>query len=136
MMESLPEGVQADEVNATIVDIEGGLTQLSRSKAVNRIDDWHRILDESDRDDLHEIADGLGELKERLLGPDLDADAIGETLARLGEQTVVASQHATREEVGKAVERLGNLLLHAGHALRGPHPDATDSDTADSDASE
>lgn len=120
MMESLPEGVQADEVNATIDDLEGGLDQLSRSKAVNRIDDWHRILDESDRDDLREIADGLGELKRRLLGPDLDADAIGETLARLGEQTVDASQHAEREEVGKAVERLGTLLLHAGHALRGP----------------
>ena len=120
MMESLPEGVQADEVNATIDDLEGGLTLLSRSKAVNRIDDWRRILDESDRDDLREIADGLGELKSRLLGPDLDANAIGETLARLGKQTTAASQHAAREEVGKAVGRLGTLLLHAGHALRGP----------------
>jgi hypothetical protein len=126
MMESLPEGVQADEVRATIDDLESGLHLLSRSKAVNRIDDWHRILDESDRDDLHAIAEGLGELKGRLLGPDLDADAIGQTLARLGEQTLAASEHATREDVGKAVERLGNLLLHAGHALRGPQPSTSD----------
>ena len=86
MMESLPEGVQADEVNATIDDLEGGLTLLSRSKAVNRIDDWRRILSESDRADLKQIAEGLGELKSRLLGPDLDANAIGEALARLGER--------------------------------------------------
>jgi hypothetical protein len=125
-MESLPVGVQADEVRATIDDLESGLPLLSRSKAVNRIDDWHRILDESDRDDLAQIADGLGELKARLLGPDLDAGAISDTLTRLGKQTVAASRQSTTEEVGKAVERLGNLLLHAGHALRGPHPTPTE----------
>ena len=120
MMESLPPGVQAAEVNATIDDLEQGLDQFPLSKSVNRIDDWHRILDESDRADLNEIADGLGELKAHLLGPDLDGDAIGEILARLGEQTVAASKDAEQEETGKAVERLGTLLLHAGHALRGP----------------
>ncbi len=120
MMESLPPGVQAAEVHATIDDLEQGLDQFPLSKSVNRIDDWHRILDESDRADLNEIADGLGELKAHLLGPDLDGDAIGEILARLGEQTVAASKDAEQEETGKAVERLGTLLLHAGHALRGP----------------
>lgn len=120
MMESLPQGVQIDEVNATIDDLEPGLDQFPLSKAVNRIDDWRRILNESDRADLQQIAEGLGELKSRLLGPDLDGGAIGEALARLGKQTVAASEEAEREDIGKAVERLGNLLLHAGHALRGP----------------
>lgn len=120
MMESLPEGVQADEVNATIDDLERGLDAFPLSKSVNRIDDWRRILGESDRADLNEIADGLGELKATLLGPDLDGDAIGAALARLGEQTVAASKEAEHEATGKAVERLGNLLLHVGHALRGP----------------
>ncbi len=126
MMESLPQGVQAAEVNATIDDLEQGLDQFPLSKAVNRIDDWHRILDESDRADLKQIADGLGELKSRLLGPDLDGDAIGETLAQLGKQTVAASKEAEREDIGKVVERLGTLLLHAGHALRGPHEPDTE----------
>ena len=123
MIESLPEGVQAAELNATIDDLERGLDEFPLSKSVNRIDDWHRILDESDRADLNEIADGLGELKASLLGPDLDGDAIGAILARLGKQTVEASKSAEREEIGKAVERLGNVLLHAGHALRGPRAD-------------
>jgi hypothetical protein len=123
MIESLPEGVQAAELNATIDDLERGLDEFPLSKSVNRIDDWHRILDESDRADLNEIADGLGELKASLLGPDLDGDAIGAILARLGKQTVAAAKDAEREEIGKAVERLGNVLLHAGHALRGPRAD-------------
>jgi hypothetical protein len=120
MIESLPEGVQAAELNATIDDLERGLDEFPLSKSVNRIDDWHRILDESDRADLNEIADGLGELKASLLGPDLDGGAIGAILARLGKQTVAAAKDAEREEIGRAVERLGNVLLHAGHALRGP----------------
>jgi hypothetical protein len=122
MPASLPEGVQTAEVRATIDDLERGLHVLSRSKATNRIDDWHRVLSESNRDDLRQVAEGLSELKDHLLGPDLDGDAIGDALARLGEQTVAASQQATSEDTGKAVERLGNLLLHAGHALRGPRP--------------
>src|SRR5690554_2632657 len=122
MLASLPEGVQADEVRATIHDLEGGLVQLSRAKAVRRIEDWSRILSESDRDDLQAIAEGLQELHDALLGPDLDADAIGALLARLGEQTVEAAQTGENDEVQRAVERLGHLLTHAGHALRGPRP--------------
>jgi hypothetical protein len=126
MTDSLPVGVQAGEVRATIDDLDGGLALLSRSQAVDRIDGWRRRLDASDRDDLRAIADGLGTLKACLLGPDLDADAIGQALVRLGKQTVAASRQPTTEEVGKAVERLGFLLLHAGHALRGPRAAATD----------
>lgn len=121
-MDSPPDDVRADEVRTTIDDLQPGLALLPRAKAVNRIDHWHRILDASDRDDLQQIAGGLSTLKSHLLGPDLDADAIGATLARLGEQTIAAAGRAEHDEVGAAVERLGLLLLHAGHALRGPRP--------------
>ncbi|MDX1530360.1 MAG: hypothetical protein R3362_02420 [Rhodothermales bacterium] len=120
MIESLPEGVQADEVRATIDDLEAGLHQLPLSKAVNRIDDWQRILRERERDDLAAIADGLEELHRRLTGPDLSAYAIGKLLVRLGKQTGKVAETAEREDVRQAVARLGDLLFHAGHALRGP----------------
>ena len=122
MTDSLPDEVRADEVCATINDLQPGLAALSRSKAISRIEHWHRLLSASGRDDLQQIAEDLSTLKSRLLGPDLDAEAIGTTLARLGEQTAAAAEHAVQDDVGMAVERLGHLLLHAGHALRGPHP--------------
>ena len=124
MNDSLPDGTPTAEVDATITDLQHGFGALPLSRAVDRIDAWHRALAASDRADLNAIADGLGALKARLLGPELDGDAIGEILARLGAQTVAASEEAEDEATGRAVERLGNLLLHAGHALRGPRANA------------
>jgi len=118
----LPDEVRADEVRATIDDLQPGFAALSRSKAISRIEHWHRLLSASSRDDLRQIAKDLSTLKSHLLGPDLDARAIGTTMARLGEQTAAAAEHAVHDEVGMVVERLGHLLLHAGHALRGPRP--------------
>ena len=122
MTDSLLDSARADEVRATIDDLQPGFAALSRSKAISRIEHWHRLLSASSRDDLRQIAKDLSTLKSHLLGPDLDARAIGTTMARLGEQTAAAAEHAVHDEVGMVVERLGHLLLHAGHALRGPRP--------------
>lgn len=122
MTDALPDGTRADAVRATIDVLQTGLALIPRAQAVNRIDDWHRILSASDRAELQQIAEGLTTLKSQLLGPNLDADAIGATLARLGEQTAAAAKHAEHDDVKTAVERLGHVLLHAGHALRGPRP--------------
>jgi hypothetical protein len=121
-MDPVPDSVRAAEVRATIDDLQPGLALISRAKAANRIDDWHRVLSASDREDMQRIAKGLAALKSQLLGPDLDGESIGTTLAQLGRQTVAASEHAAQEDLGVAVERLGYLLMHAGHALRGPRP--------------
>jgi len=120
--DSFPDGAGAPEVRATIDDLQPGLAALSRRTAVSQVEYWHRLLSASDRDDLQQIADDLSALKSHLLGPDLNADAIGATLTRLGKQTAAAAEHAEHDEVGTAVRRLGHLLLHAGHALRGPRP--------------
>ena len=120
MTASLTDSDPVAEARTTIDDLERGFAAVPLSNAVNQIDHWHRVLAASERTDLNAIADGLGELKACLLGPGLHGDAIGTLLARLGAQTVAASEGAEHEEVGRAVERLGNLLLHAGHALRGP----------------
>ena len=89
---------------------------------MNQIERWHGVLSASDHGEFQQLADGLAALKSELLGPDPDADAIGSVLTRLGKQTTAAATHAEHDAVGAAVERLGHLLLHAGHALRGPRP--------------
>lgn len=122
MIDALPHDAQTEEVRATIADLQPGLAVLPRGKAVSQIDHWHRLLSTSDRDDLRQIADDLSALKSHLLGPEIDAETIGATLTRLGEQTVAAADRAEHDAMGTAVERLGHLLLHAGHALRGPRP--------------
>lgn len=122
MTDALPHDAQTEEVRATIADLQPGLAALPRGKAVSRIDHWHRLLSTSDRNDLRQIAEDLSALKSHLLGPEIDAETIGATLTRLGEQTAAAAERAEHNEVGLAVRRLGHLLLHAGHALRGPRP--------------
>ncbi len=112
----------AESVRATLADLERGLTQLPLAAAVGHIDGWHQALAASERADLRAVADGLGELRELLAGPGLSADAVGRLLARLGEQTGAAAEHADDPDTAKAVARLGDLLFHAGHALRGPRP--------------
>jgi hypothetical protein len=114
--EELPRDVQPDQIRATISELEQGLEQIPLSKAVNRLDDWQRILDASDRDDLKEIARGLRELHGLLTGPNLDGRAIGDKLASLGEQTTHAADEA-EDEVRTRLKRLGSILVHSGRAL-------------------
>ncbi len=117
-MDPIPAETRAAELAATIDDLEGGLTQLPLSKAVNRIDDWRRKLLAVGRDDLRPIADDLGALHAHLTGEHLDGQAIGRLLVRLGEATAGVAGDAD-EALHRGLARLGSLLQHAGHALAG-----------------
>lgn len=125
-MDSIPNETEAAEVAATIDDLQGGLTQLPLSKAVNKIDDWKRKIEDTEREDLRPIAANLGRLHASLVGADLDGRAISALLVELGEQTEAAAGNTepattgdTTEDLQKNLQRLGSLLRHAGGALGG-----------------
>ena len=140
-MDTIPSGTHAAELNATVEDLERGLSQLPLSKAINRIDDWQREIRATEREDLLPIADGLEELHGLLVGEDLDGAAIGDLMVSLGERTEAAADGADAR-LQNGLKRLGSLLRHAGGALAGnarhgggpkpagsdPGPDAAGSD--------
>ena len=124
-MNQVPNETAAAEVAATVDYLERGLTEIPLAKALNRIDDWKRKIDETGREDLKPIAVGLGELHQCLTGAQaLDAGRIGSVLVRLGEQTEAAEVSAStlgdsNAELTSSLARLGSLLRHAGSALGG-----------------
>ncbi len=123
-MDTIPNETEAAEVEATIDDLERGLTAFPLSKAVNKIDDWKRKIEATERADLLPIAAGLGELHTALTGEGLDGGRIGAILVRLGEQTETAEVSEattgdTNVDLANALKRLGSLLRHAGGALAG-----------------
>ena len=128
-MDTVPNETEAAEVKATIDDVERGLTSIPLSKAVNKIDDWKRKIEETERQDLLPIAAGLGELRQSLVGEGIDGIRIGAILTRLGEQTEAAADDVpppttgdTTEDLVNNLKRLGSLLRHAGAALVGTQP--------------
>lgn len=125
-MDTIPNETEAAEVAATIDDIERGLTALPLSKAINRIDDWKRKIEATERADLLPIAAALGELHQSLTGESIDGIRIGAILVRLGEQTEAAANDVspattgdTNVDLSNNLKRLGSLLRHAGGALGG-----------------
>ena len=117
-MDPIPTDTHNAEIQATIDELETGLQQLSLSKAVNRIDDWKREIEATERADLRPIADGLGDLHGALTGEGVDGATVGALLVRLGEQTEEAAGSA-EDALQNGLKRLGSLLRHAGGALAG-----------------
>ena len=122
-MDPLPTDTHNAEIQATIDELELGLTQLPLSKGVNRIDDWKRQIEVTEREDLQPIADGLGELHEALAGTGVNGATVGSILVRLGEQTEAVADDA-EDALVKPLKRLGSLLRHAGAALAGDSGEA------------
>lgn len=117
-MDPLPTATHNAEINATIDELEAGLTQLPLSKGVNRIDDWKREIEATERADLQPIADALGDLHEALTGEGVNGATVGALLVRLGQMTEASADDA-EEALQNGLRRLGSLLRHAGGALSG-----------------
>ena len=118
LMDPIPTATHSAELKATIDELELGLAQLPLAKAVNRIDDWKREIEATERDDLQPIASGLGELHAALTGEGVNGAMVGAILVRLGKQTEAAADSA-EDTLQSSIQRLGSLLRHAGSALAG-----------------
>lgn len=112
----LEDTYQRDLEN-TSAALEAGVTTLAPGAAIRVIDVWYGTLKNAERDDLHLIANLLGELKEALQRDRLDGPTIGNLLLRLGEQTTSAAADANDTRLSPKLERLGTLLTRAGTTL-------------------
>ena len=117
-MDPIPTDTHQAEIQATIDELEGGLTQLPLAKGVNRIDDWKREIEATERDDLRPVADALGDLHNALTGEGVNGATVGAILVQLGQLTE-ASAPSAEEALQNSLKRLGSLLRHAGSALQG-----------------
>ncbi|MFN3595689.1 MAG: hypothetical protein ACK41D_00285 [Rubricoccaceae bacterium] len=116
-MNFIPDPTHAAALTATTEALQQGVENVPLARALGRIADWKLQIEATGREDLAPIAQGLGQLQDALTGEGLDAQRIGQLLADLGTQTAAAE--AGDDEVRNRLERLGNLLRHAGHALAG-----------------
>lgn len=125
-MDTIPNETEAVEVAATIDELERGLTEISLAKGLNKVDDWKRKIEATEREDLLPIAAALGELHQALTGEGIDGLRVGAILVRLGEKTEAAADDVSPATTGDSnvdlqnnLRRLGSLLRHAGGALVG-----------------
>ena len=98
---------------------KAGSGTLAPRTAVSVITTWHDTLKNSDRSDLHVIAQLLAELRGALERDTLDGPAIGDLMLRLGDQTTAAAATADDSRMTPRLEHLGTLLTRAGTALAG-----------------
>jgi hypothetical protein len=105
-------GMAADvSVDGTISALEGGITSLAPSAAIDNINGWIARLEEAEFDGSDDIVDSLEELRDELSGGEIDGEYVAELLVELGEDTAAAAG-------GNAgLERLASLLTSAGEGL-------------------
>ena len=111
------EDTYHNDLDQTAAALEGGIGTLAPRTAVSVITTWHDTLKNSDRSDLHVIAQLLAELRDALERDTLDGPAIGDLLLRLGEQTTAAAASADDARITPRLERLGTMLTRGGTTL-------------------
>ncbi len=86
------------------------------SKSAGQIDQWYDLLNESEDDNLQEIASNLKALKQLLKGKKVNAGELSEMLMTIGEQTTEAGSNASRGFKG-VVQMLGKSLTRLGKSI-------------------
>jgi hypothetical protein len=107
-----------EHLDATLETFRGRVYRASMEQAIEEVRGWRRRLDETGDPDLASIAENLAELETLLAADHLDAEAVGQLLSELGEQTVKVGGSGVPEAVDEKLQRLGGLLDADGRMLR------------------
>lgn len=102
---------QPADIDTTIAALQQGITATPVEQAIAILESWQQQLQGLG------IADDLGELKQALQ-KQKSADAIGNLLLDLGEDTAEELAIETSEDVAAKVRQLASLLTQAGNALK------------------
>lgn len=113
-VEPIQPAAPAVDVQGTISALNGGITNLAPSAALDNINGWITQLDGMDGAD--DIVENLRELRETLGDTPLDGEYIGEILSELGEETTEIAGTVTGAQQD-GLMRLGELLSSAGASL-------------------
>jgi ABC-type transporter Mla subunit MlaD len=95
---------------------ESELTELDPEEAIEIIEEWHDILNESGDASLKAIGKSLNQLKKALSASKSKPGDIAEALTNLGEQTDEYANNAQRGYKTK-LHQLGKALTRAGESL-------------------
>lgn len=106
------------DLSGTIEALQGGVTELSPSLALNNINSWITTLREANDPGLDDLADTLDELRAELREEPIDGSAVAEILATLSEETSEAAAEAG-PGVADQLNQLSSLLLQAAQELAG-----------------
>ena len=112
------ERITVKDLSGLLELFRGRVYRASIQRAIEEVGGWRRKLDATGDPDLATIAEKLGELEARLAAEHLDADAVGNLLSELGEQTVRMGGSGVTEAVDEKLQRLGGLLDADGRMLR------------------
>ncbi len=112
--------VNQETLDATITYLEGLPTDVDQNTAVANIDAWAEKVRNTDKPGMADIADELQTLRSLLFsgtGGQRDGKAIGDSMHRLGEQTIKAAEHADAS-VAEKLKTLGKWLSRVGQGLK------------------
>ncbi len=112
--EEIDESEELDELMSLIESEE--LLDLDPEEAVEMIDEWHEILNESGDANLKEIGKSLKQLKKVLSASKSKPTDISEALVSLGEQVDEYANDAQRGYKTK-LHNLGKALSRAGKSV-------------------
>ena len=100
------------QFDATIKHLKDGVKSFSISAATKNIEGWEATLEKLDAPGVKTIVKDLESLKKHLHAKELDGDAIGKLVVKLGKETMALSGKAEGKNAEK-VHALGEALLHA-----------------------
>ncbi|GAA4372189.1 hypothetical protein [Hymenobacter koreensis] len=106
----------ADLLANTIHALQGGLTALPLSAAMENTEVWQQQFLQSGQPELQNIAREFGNLQSMLSSGKLDGPSIGRCLSMLGAQTSELMRSAP-EERKLGLNQLSTLLLRIGGDL-------------------
>ena len=104
-----------NKLDQTLNVLGGGLSGLAPESALHSIEFWESELQATGKPEFNNLARDLAALRTHLTG-DLDGNAIGKLLLRLGQQTTTAAGQAG-SGVNAKLHHLGDLLSRAGGVL-------------------
>ena len=106
----------ATRLDNTLSALKGGITALALDKAVKNISGWEKALKDADKPDLEPITKDLAKLRGMLTGSDLNGEAIGKLMTKLGKATTKLAGDAPQAS-SKKLSNLAELLQAASKDL-------------------
>ena len=106
----------SDHLLATVSALRNGLTSLPLGSAMDNTETWQQQFLQSGQPGLQDIAREIGNLQSLLSSGALSAQAIGNSLTMLGNQTSEASAQAS-DDLKKPLVELADLLRRHGGDL-------------------
>lgn len=106
----------ATRLDNTLSALKGGITGLALDKASKNISGWEKALKDAGKPELEPITKDLAKLRGMLESSDLDGEAIGKLLAKLGKATAKLAGDAPATS-SKKLGNLAEMLQGAGKDL-------------------